>query len=66
MGLVLVAAFASYLNPLKKSPPKAKADREYERRITGERLSARTAYYAEVSRGAVVVDGLGSEIEKLR
>lgn len=49
MGLVLVAAFASYLNPLKKSPPRAHVDKEYARRITGERLSGRPQYYAEVS-----------------
>ncbi|PWN46755.1 alpha/beta-hydrolase [Violaceomyces palustris] len=47
LGLVLVLAYAHYLNPFKKSPPRAKADREYERRITGERGSSRTAYYAE-------------------
>lgn len=47
LGLVLVCAFASYFNPLKKSPPKAKPDREYERRITGERLSGRPEYYSE-------------------
>ncbi|KAJ1579453.1 hypothetical protein NDA11_006978 [Ustilago hordei] len=47
LGIVLVAAYFAYLNPFKKSPPKAKADREYERRITGERGSARPAYYAE-------------------
>ncbi|KAJ1022821.1 hypothetical protein NDA18_005154 [Ustilago nuda] len=47
LGIVLVAAYFAYLNPFKKSPPKAKADREYERRITGERGSGRPAYYAE-------------------
>lgn len=53
LGLVLLMAFGSYLNPAKiwrPSLPRAKADREYERRITGERLSGRPAYYAEVSR----------------
>ncbi|KAJ1022440.1 hypothetical protein NDA16_003429 [Ustilago loliicola] len=47
LGTVLFAAYFSYFNPFKKSPPKAKADREYERRITGERSSGRPAYYAE-------------------
>ncbi|EPQ30144.1 uncharacterized protein PFL1_02261 [Pseudozyma flocculosa PF-1] len=47
MGIVLVAAYFAYLNPFKKSPPRAKTDREYERRITGERGSGRPAYYAE-------------------
>ena len=47
LGIVLVAAYFAYLNPFKKSPPKAKTDREYERRITGERGSGRPAYYAE-------------------
>ncbi|TKY84509.1 hypothetical protein EX895_006410 [Sporisorium graminicola] len=47
LGTVLFAAYFSYFNPFKKSPPKSKADREYERRITGERGSGRPAYYAE-------------------
>ncbi|KAN0060730.1 cholesterol esterase [Thecaphora frezii] len=47
VSIVLVAAYVAYLNPFRKSPPRAKADREYERRITGERGSGRPAYYAE-------------------
>ncbi|CAO1638025.1 unnamed protein product [Parajaminaea phylloscopi] len=47
LGIVGVLAFAHYFNPFKKSPPRAKPDREYERRITGERLSGRPEYYAE-------------------
>ena len=47
LSTVLFAAYFVYLNPFKKSPPKAKTDREYERRITGERGSGRPAYYAE-------------------
>lgn len=39
-------AFASYFNPLRKSPPKARCDPEFERRVTGERLSERVEYYA--------------------
>lgn len=46
LGLVLVMAFAAYLNPRKKSPPRARGDREYERRMTGERFSGRPQYYA--------------------
>ncbi|PWO00086.1 alpha/beta-hydrolase [Tilletiopsis washingtonensis] len=47
MGLVILVAFANYFNPFHKSPPRAHADREYERRITGERLSGRPQYYSE-------------------
>ncbi|PWN39160.1 alpha/beta-hydrolase [Ceraceosorus guamensis] len=47
LGLVLVAAFAHYLNPFKKRRPHVGTDREYERRITGERLSGRPQYYSE-------------------
>lgn len=47
LGAVLVLAFVKYFNPFKKSPRPIKADREYERRITGERLSGRPEYYAE-------------------
>lgn len=46
LGIVLVAAFAAYFNPLKKSPPRARGDREYERRMTGERFSGKPSYYA--------------------
>lgn len=49
LGLVLVASFAAYFNPFKKSYPKARADREYERRMTGERFSSKPAYYSQVS-----------------
>lgn len=49
VALVVVAnlAFISYFNPFRKSPPKARTDLEFERRITGERLSGRVEYYAE-------------------
>ena len=49
IALVVVAnlAFMRYFNPLRKVPPKARTDLEYERRITGERLSQRVEYYAE-------------------
>ncbi|PWN27796.1 alpha/beta-hydrolase [Jaminaea rosea] len=47
LGGILVLAFAAYFNPFKKQRPRAKPDREYERRITGERLSGRPEYYAE-------------------
>lgn len=47
LALVFVLAFVAYFNPLKKSPARAKPDREYERRITGERLSGRPEYYSE-------------------
>lgn len=47
LGGVVVLAFAAYLNPFKKSPRRSRPDREYERRITGERLSGRPEYYAE-------------------
>lgn len=50
LGLILVASFAWYLNPFAKKPPRARADREYERRVTGERGSGRVQYYAEVSK----------------
>lgn len=46
LGIVLVVAFAAYFNPLKKSPPRARGDREYERRVTGERFSSKPAYYS--------------------
>jgi lysosomal acid lipase/cholesteryl ester hydrolase len=46
LGIVLVLAFASYFNPFKKGPPRARGDREYERRVTGERFSGNPAYYA--------------------
>lgn len=48
LGAVLVVAFAAYLNPFKKSPPKARGDREYERRMTGERFSGKPQYYSNV------------------
>lgn len=44
---IVIFAYARYLNPMRKSPPKARTDLEYERRITGERLSERVEYYAE-------------------
>lgn len=47
LGGILVLAFAHYFNPFKNAPKGAKADREYERRITGERLSGRPEYYSE-------------------
>ncbi|WFC97358.1 sterol esterase [Malassezia yamatoensis] len=40
-------AFGMYFNPFRKSPPKARCDPEFEKRITGERLSERVQYYAE-------------------
>lgn len=46
LGIVLVVAFAAYLNPMKKAPPRARGDREYERRMTGERFSGKPQYYA--------------------
>ncbi len=48
LGAVVALAFASYFNPFTKRPPRARADREYERRMTGERGSGRVQYYAEV------------------
>ena len=56
LGLVVVASFVWYLNPLAKKPPRARADREYERRVTGERGSGRVQYYAEVRDCAKVFD----------
>ncbi|WFD06276.1 sterol esterase [Malassezia vespertilionis] len=40
-------AYFRYFNPFKHSPPKARTDSEFERRITGERLSERVEYYAQ-------------------
>ncbi|KAE8228429.1 hypothetical protein CF326_g6637 [Tilletia indica] len=45
--VVVICAYARYFNPFKLRYNKARADREYERRITGERLSSRVEYYAE-------------------
>lgn len=45
--LLVILAFAHYFNPFKQTPPRARSDREYERRITGERLSGRPEYYAQ-------------------
>ncbi|BGP26452.1 cholesterol esterase [Rhodotorula toruloides] len=42
----LVVYVTNKLNPLHKSPPRAKVEKEYEERITGERFSTRAAYYA--------------------
>ncbi|WFD30728.1 sterol esterase [Malassezia sp. CBS 17886] len=47
LGFVGFLAFWRYLNPFRTHASKAKTDREYERRITGERLSERVGYYAE-------------------
>lgn len=49
LGAVMAFAFASYFNPFKKSPPRARGDREYERRMTGERFSGKPQYYSNVS-----------------
>ncbi|KAM0790644.1 hypothetical protein ACM66B_004505 [Microbotryomycetes sp. NB124-2] len=50
-NLIAVMAFVWYaaraLNPFHKGPPKPKFDKEWERRITGERFSNRAEYYAE-------------------
>ncbi|KAK4052430.1 cholesterol esterase [Microbotryomycetes sp. JL201] len=50
-NLIAVMAFVWYaaraLNPFHKGPPKPKYDKEWERRITGERFSSRAEYYAE-------------------
>ncbi|GAA6038415.1 hypothetical protein JCM8097_007637 [Rhodosporidiobolus ruineniae] len=35
------------VNPLHQAPPRARVEKEYEERITGERFSTRVAYYAE-------------------
>ncbi|WFD35955.1 sterol esterase [Malassezia cuniculi] len=45
--IVMFLAYGRYMNPMRKKPPKARTDLEYERRITGERLSERMEYYAE-------------------
>ncbi|BGP10093.1 cholesterol esterase [Rhodotorula toruloides] len=42
----LVVYVTNKLNPLHKSPPRAKVEKEFEERITGERFSTRAAYYA--------------------
>lgn len=46
-GVIVNFAFIHYMNPFRKSPPKARCEPEFERRITGERLSERVEYYAE-------------------
>lgn len=47
LGAVAFMAFVTYFNPFKKTPARARPDREYERRVTGERFSGRVEYYAE-------------------
>lgn len=48
LGAVLFVSIAHAMNPFAKRPPRSRADREYETRITGERGSARVQYYCEV------------------
>lgn len=47
LGAVIPIAYAWYFNPFRSKPPKARADIEFDERITGERLSERPQYYAE-------------------
>ncbi|KAI5477011.1 lysosomal acid lipase/cholesteryl ester hydrolase [Pseudohyphozyma bogoriensis] len=44
--MALVTWIFNKLNPFHKHPPRPKYDKEYERRITGERFSSRVEYYA--------------------
>lgn len=48
LSLVLVLSIFNSMNPFVKRPPRSRADREYETRITGERGSGRVQYYCEV------------------
>lgn len=48
LSAVLVASIVHAMNPWAKRPPRSRADREYETRITGERGSGRVQYYCEV------------------
>ncbi|GAA5840703.1 hypothetical protein JCM9279_007408 [Rhodotorula babjevae] len=45
--LSLATAAIHKVNPFYKAPPRAPVDKEYEARVSGERFSARAAYYAE-------------------
>ncbi|GJN92484.1 hypothetical protein Rhopal_005514-T1 [Rhodotorula paludigena] len=47
VGLSLFTAGWHKVNPFHKGPPRARVEREYAERVSGERYSARAAYYAE-------------------
>ncbi|TNY22584.1 Alpha/Beta hydrolase protein [Rhodotorula diobovata] len=47
VGVAVVSAGIKKVNPFHKSPPRARVDKEFEARVSGERFSARAAYYAE-------------------
>lgn len=47
VGIAVVSAGIKKVNPFHKSPPRARVDKEFEARVSGERFSARAAYYAE-------------------
>lgn len=48
LNVVLVTSIFQAMNPFAHRPPRSRADREYETRITGERGSGRVQYYCEV------------------